>query len=90
LSTYRWGKTDKSDTSPNSPYYTTLDSYGLSLGVLLLLLALFLVVLFEMRRRAPPFIGSEEGLIPWNILDPYMESAKPTSGSIESGRNLSN
>jgi hypothetical protein len=33
-----------------------------------LLLALFLVVLFEMRRRGPPFIGREEGLIPWNIL----------------------
>jgi len=46
-----------------SPYYTTLDSYGLSLGVLLLLLALFLVVLSPMRRMEPPFIGGEEGVI---------------------------
>ena len=42
----------------------------------------------EMRRREPPFIGREEGLIPWNMLDPHMKSTKPTSKYIELGRNL--
>jgi hypothetical protein len=55
--------TDKPGASPNSPShlsnYTTLHSYGLSLGVLLLLLA----QCCRMRRREPPFIVGEEGVI---------------------------
>ena len=43
----------------------------------------------EMRRREPPFIGREEGLIPWNMLDPHMESTKPTSMYVELGQHLS-
>ena len=34
--------------------------------------------------------SGEEGLIPWNILAPYMKSGKPTSGYSEPVRNPMN
>jgi hypothetical protein len=39
----------------------------------------------QIRRREPPFIGGEEGLISWNMLDSHMESIKLTSKYIELG-----
>ena len=42
-----------------------------------------------MRRREPPFIGGEEGVI-WEMPHPLMEGAKPTFGYIESGQNPMN
>ena len=40
-----------------------------------------------MRRGEPPFIGGEEGLIPWNMLDPLISAPHSRRGMLHLEQN---